>query len=186
MRKGLYAAIAALAAGFVLAAPPAWAQVTVSDAWVRGTVPSQRVTGAFMKVEAAKGGAIVGASSPVAGVVELHEMRLEQDVARMRRIDRIPLPEAGTLELRPGGYHLMLIDVKEPLKANDAVPITLRVEQPDGSVQEIEVQAEVRPLGGGAQGHGDHGEAHGHGHGHGHGDAHGHGHGHGDTHGHHH
>ena len=93
--------------------------------------------------------------------------------------------DIDVLDLRPWLGHLMLIDVKEPLKANDAVPITLRVEQPDGSVQEIEVQAEVRPLGGGAQGHGDHGEAHGHGHGHGHGDAHGHGHGHGDTHGHH-
>lgn len=141
---------------------PAWAEVAVSDAWVRGTVPSQKVTGAFFTVQSAKGGAIVGAASPVSERVELHEMRMEGDVARMRQIDTLPLPAGRPLELRPGGYHLMLMGLKQPLAAGDQVPLRLEIDPGDGQLQVIEVQATVQALGAAAhESHGHH-EHHGH------------------------
>src|SRR5690606_6173421 len=130
-----------------------WAEVTVSEAWGRGTVPSQKVTGGFFTIESAKGGAIVGAESPAAARVELHEMRMEGDVARMRRVERLPLPAGKPLELRPGGYHLMLIDLKQPLADGDSIPLQLRVDSGKGQVETIDVRATVRGLGGGVSTH---------------------------------
>ena len=154
--KNILRALALAALGF--AAAPAWAQVVVTDAWVRGTVPSQTVTGAFMKLNSAKDAAVVGVTSPAAGTVEIHEMRMENDVARMRHINRLPLSAGQTVELRPGGYHLMLIDLKQALKAGDSVPLTLKVEQRDGSVQRIVVEASVHALGSIQHDHDSHGK----------------------------
>ena len=154
--KNTLRALALTAFGFVVVAP-AWSQVTVTDAWVRGTVPSQTVTGAFMNLHSAKDAAVVSVESPAAGTVEIHEMRMENDVARMRHINRLPLSAGQTVELRPGGYHLMLIDLKQALKAGDSVPLTLKIEQRDGSVQKIAVEASVRALGSVQHGHDSHG-----------------------------
>jgi len=156
MSRTLRRALAcALIAGF---AAPAWAQVTVDNVWVRGTVPSQKVTGGFLTIRSTHGGALVGADSPVSAHVEVHEMRMEGEVARMRRIERLPLPAGEPLELRPGGYHLMLMDLKQPLKAGDKVPLRLEIDAGDGKVQTIEVEAVVRGLGTDAPAHG-HGHA---------------------------
>ncbi|HEY9397408.1 MAG TPA: copper chaperone PCu(A)C [Burkholderiales bacterium] len=154
--KNTLRALALTAFGFVVVAP-AWSQVTVTDAWVRGTVPSQTVTGAFMNLHSAKDAAVVSVESPAAGTVEIHEMRMENDVARMRHTNRLPLSAGQTVELRPGGYHLMLIDLKQALKAGDSVPLTLKIEQRDGSVQKIAVEASVRALGSVQHGHDSHG-----------------------------
>ncbi len=156
VKKSKSHALALAAFGFVVVAP-AWSQVTVTDAWVRGTVPSQTVTGAFMKLHSAKDAAVVSAESPAAGTVEMHEMRMENDVARMRHIDRLPLSAGETVELRPGGYHLMLIDLKQALKTGDRVPLTLKIEQSDGSVRQLAVEASVRALGSARHDHGSHG-----------------------------
>jgi copper(I)-binding protein len=138
-----------LAAAFALAAAaaPAWAQVSVSQPWVRGTVQGQKATGAFMELRSAEGAALVGAESPVAGVVEIHEMRMEGNVMRMRAIPKLDLPPGQAVELKPGGYHVMLMDLKQPMKKGDTVPIKLKVQGKDGKLQEIEVKAEVRDLG---------------------------------------
>jgi len=136
-----------IALSFSLAAASltAFAQVTVTDPWVRGTVPSQMATGAFMKITAAKTARLVGASSPVAGVVEVHEMAMENNVMRMRAVESLDLPAGRSIELKPGGYHVMLMDLTRELKPGETVPVTLVIEQ-DGKRQNVEVKAVVRAL----------------------------------------
>jgi copper(I)-binding protein len=86
-------------------------------------------------------------------VVEIHEMRMENNVMRMRAIPKLELPAGQAVDLKPGGYHVMLMDLKQPLKKGDTVPITLSVQGKDGKTQEIEVKAEVRELGAAAPKH---------------------------------
>jgi copper(I)-binding protein len=137
----LYRTLAA--AAFAAVSFAASAQVTITEPWVRGTVASQMATGAFMKITAATPAKLVGATSPVAGVVEVHEMAIVNDVMRMRAVDALDLPAGRTVELKPGGYHVMLMDLKRDLKEGETVPVTLTVEQ-GGKRQSIEVKAVVR------------------------------------------
>lgn len=138
---------ALVAAALTLAAAPfAAAQVTVADAWVRAVVPGQMATGAFMRVTAATDAALVGAASPAARIVEIHEMKMDGGVMKMSAIDRLPLPAGKAVDLKPGGYHVMLMDLAQPLKAGDTVPITLTVVDKAGKAQKVEVRAGVRPL----------------------------------------
>lgn len=128
------------------------AQVTVSDPWVRATVATQKASGAFMKLTSARDARLVEARSPVAGVVEIHEMALENNVMRMRAIRGVDLPAGKPVELKPGGYHVMLMDLKGTLNAGETVPVTLVFEGPDGKRETVEVQAPVRPLAAGHHG----------------------------------
>jgi copper(I)-binding protein len=150
MRKSFVAA--GFAAAFVVGAP-AWGQVTVSEPWVRGTVQGQKATGAFMQLKSADGGVLIAAESPVAGIVEIHEMRMEGNVMKMRAIPKLELAAGRVVELKPGGYHVMLMDLKQPLKKGDTVPITLKIQGKDGKSQDVEVKAEVRELGAAAPKH---------------------------------
>jgi len=124
----------------------AHAQVTVKDAWVRATVPQQKATGAFMQLNAAKDSKLVAASSPVTPVVEVHEMTMQDSVMKMRQIPGLDLPAGKTVELKPGGYHVMLMDLKQPMKEGDTVPLTLVFEGKDGKRESVEVKAAVRAL----------------------------------------
>lgn len=135
-----------LAAALAGAGTAAQAQVSVSGAWVRGTVQGQTATGAFMQLRSADGATLIGADSPAAGIVEIHEMRMEGNTMRMRGVEKLELPPGQTVELKPGGYHVMLMDLKAPLKKGDTVPIRLKVRGKSGQPQEIEVKAEVREL----------------------------------------
>jgi copper(I)-binding protein len=128
------------------ASSPGLAQVKVSDAWVRASVPQQKATGAFMRITAAQNMRLVEASSPVAGVVEIHEMRMDNQVMKMRAVTAVELPAGKTIELQPGGYHVMLMELKQTLKAGESVPIALVVETADKKRERIAVQATVRPL----------------------------------------
>ncbi|MFO1308588.1 MAG: copper chaperone PCu(A)C [Burkholderiales bacterium] len=119
-------------AAALAAAPAALAQVAVSDAWVRGTVAGQKATGAFMQLKADADVSLVGASSPVAGIVEIHEMKMDAGVMRMSAISALPLPAGKAVELKPGGYHVMLMALKAPLKEGDTVPVTLTFKDKDG------------------------------------------------------
>jgi periplasmic copper chaperone A len=141
-----------LAAAVALAAAPvlSFAQVAVGDPWVRATVPQQQASGAFMTLTAPQGARLVGASSPVAGVVEVHEMKREGDVMRMRAIDGLDLPAGRAVKLEPGGYHVMLMSLKQTLNAGETVPLTLIFESADRSRQTVEVKAPVRSLATGA------------------------------------
>ena len=140
-----------LAATAVLAAALAWtpsalAQVTVADAWVRGTVTGQKATGAFMQLKSPADVALVAASSPVAKIVEIHEMKMEGGMMKMNAMDRLALPAGKAVDLKPGGYHVMLMDLVKPLKDGDTVPLQLTFEDKAGKKQTVEVKALVRPL----------------------------------------
>jgi periplasmic copper chaperone A len=127
----------------------AWAQtaVKVEDAWVRGTVATQKASGAFMKLTASAPMRLVGVSSPVAGVVEIHEMAMDKDIMVMRETQGIDLPAGRAVELKPGGYHVMLMDLKQPLKAGESVALTLSFEDAAKKRFTQDVQAAVVPLG---------------------------------------
>ena len=125
----------------------AQAQTTVKEPWARATVAQQKASGAFMQLQSAKGGKLLSASSPVAGVVEIHEMAMEGNVMKMRAVPSLDLPAGKTVDLKPGGYHVMLMDLKKPLAAGDTVPLTLVVESA-GQRETVEVKVTVRPLSG--------------------------------------
>jgi copper(I)-binding protein len=122
------------------------AGVTVKEPWARGTVVGQTASGAFMELTASENAALLEASSPVAGVVEVHEMSLDNGVMKMRAVPRLDLPAGKPVTLRPGGYHIMLMDLKKQLKKGESVPLTLRIEGKDKKLSTIEVKAEVREL----------------------------------------
>jgi copper(I)-binding protein len=124
----------------------AQAQTTVKDPWVRGTVANQKATGMFAQLVSANGGKLVSAASPVAGVVEIHEMAMDGSVMKMRAVSAIELPAGKPVDLKPGGYHVMLMDLKKDLKPGDTVPVTLVVEGADKKRETIEVKATVKPL----------------------------------------
>lgn len=115
------------------------APVKVEAAWVRATVQGQQGTGAFMNLTAPEGARLVGVSSPVAGVAELHEMKMEGDVMRMRAISALDLPAGQTVQLKPGSYHLMLMDLKRPLAKDSTVPVTLRFQNAKGVESKLEL-----------------------------------------------
>ena len=132
-----------LAAGVVLAAV-AHAQVTVDKPWVRTTVAQQTTTGAFMTITSAQGGKLVSASSPIAASVEVHEMKMEGDVMKMRPVDALPLPAGKPVDLKSGSYHIMMMGLKAPVKAGDVVPIKLVVEDAKGKRETVDVKATAR------------------------------------------
>jgi periplasmic copper chaperone A len=126
------------------------AQTTIKDPWVRGTVAGQKATGMFGQITSTAGGKLVSASSPVANVVEIHEMAMDGNVMKMRAVASVDLPAGRPMELKPGGYHIMLMDLKKDLKAGDTVPVTLVVEGADKKRETVEVRATVKAL---AEGH---------------------------------
>ena len=143
----------AMATLCVAASTPAWSQTVVKDPWVRGTVAQQKATCAFMQITSTQGGRLLSAASPVAGVVEVHEMKMDGSVMKMGAIPSLDLPAGKNVELKPGGYHVMLMDLKKELKAGDTVPLTLVVEGKDGKKESLEIKAPVRALGAPAMGH---------------------------------
>lgn len=118
--------------------------VTVTDAWARATVQGQKATGAFMKITAKDNAKLVGVSSPVAGVAEIHEMKMDKDVMRMNALPNgLDLPAGKAVELKPGGYHVMLMDLKAPLAKDSTVPVTLMFEDVKGVKSKVELKVQV-------------------------------------------
>jgi periplasmic copper chaperone A len=139
--------------------------VDVQDAWVRPTVAGQLGTGAFMTLTAKAGTRLVGVSTPVAGIAEVHEMKLEGDVMKMRAIAGLDLPAGKAVALTPGGYHLMLMDLKAPLLKDTTVDLTMQFKDAKGVATQQVVKLAVgrapvgaaAPVPGGHAGHGGHG-----------------------------
>ena len=129
-----------------LAAASVQAQVTVTNAWVRATVPQQKATGAFMQLNAAKDTSLVSISSSVSAAAEVHEMSVENDVMKMRQVPALALPAGKTVALQPGGFHVMLLDLKQPARAGDTVLLTLVFAGKDGKRETLQVKAPVRAL----------------------------------------
>jgi copper(I)-binding protein len=135
---------------FLATAAVAQAQVTITDAWVRGTVPMQQASGAFMQLSAEKDTRLIAAKSAMANVVEIHEMVMDNNIMKMRQIPGLDIVPGRVLALKPGGYHVMLIELKQQLKGGDVVPITLVFEDTATKKQFTqEVQAPVTALGAG-------------------------------------
>lgn len=130
----------------ILAAASAFAQTQVSDAWIRATVPHQTATGAFMQLTTQRDSRLVGARSPAAAVVEIHEMSMDNNVMRMRPVDGLDLPAGKAVELKPGGYHIMLTGLKAQVKEGERVPLTLLIEGKGGERQKVELQVPVKAL----------------------------------------
>ncbi len=137
-----------LSTALIALSASAWAQssVEVKEPWVRATVAQQKATGAFMQLTAKADSKLVEAKSPVAGVVEIHEMAMDNNVMKMRQIPGLALPAGKAVELKPGGYHVMLLDLKGQVKEGDVVPVTLVFEGKDGKRESVEVKAPVKPL----------------------------------------
>lgn len=120
--------------------------VEVKDAWIRTTVQGQQGTGAFMNITAKDGAKLVGASSPVAGVVEVHEMKMEGDVMKMHAVPSLDLPAGQTVQLKPGGYHVMMMDLKQTLPKGSTVPLTLRFKDAKGAESQVELKVPVSTM----------------------------------------
>jgi copper(I)-binding protein len=138
-----------IAAAFTsVCAVSAFAQnVAVTDAWVRATVQGQKATGAFMKITSKDQTKLVTASSPAAGIVEIHEMKMDKDVMKMAALPSgLELPAGKTVELKPGGYHVMLMDLKAPLAADSTVPVTLTFEDAKGNKITQELKMPVKAM----------------------------------------
>lgn len=138
MKTKVIAALLVLSAGAVFAQT-----VEVKDAWVRAAVPGQSGTGAFMSITAKDGARLVGASSPVAGVAEVHEMKMEGDIMRMRAVPALDLPAGTTVQLKPGGYHLMLMELRQALPKGSTVPLTLTFKDAKGQESKVELKLPV-------------------------------------------
>ena len=138
MKTKVIAALWALSAGLVYAQT-----VDVKDAWVRAAVPGQSGTGAFMSITARDGAKLVGVSSPVAGVAEVHEMKMDNDVMRMRAVPALDLPAGKTGALKPGGYHVMLMELKQALPQGSTVPLTLILRDAKGQESKVELKLPV-------------------------------------------
>jgi copper(I)-binding protein len=122
-------------------------QVQVTDAWVRATVAGQQATGAFMNVQSAVPLKLVMVRSPLAAAAAIHMMQVDDaGVKRMRPIAWLDLPAGQVTQLKPGGYHIMLTELKTPAKAGERAVLTLVLEDATRQRQEIEVQAEIRAL----------------------------------------
>jgi copper(I)-binding protein len=148
MKLQMIATILAVAAGAVSAQT-----VEVKDAWVRPSVAGQTATGAFMTLTAKDGARLMSIASPVSGVVEVHEMKMDGDVMRMRAVQGgLVLPAGEAVQLKPGAYHAMLMDLKQPLLKGSTIPMTLVFKNAKGQESKIALTVPVAmtPPAGGA------------------------------------
>lgn len=122
--------------------------IEVKDAWVRGTVPAQKGTGAFMEITAKSAVRLVGAASAVAGTVEIHNMTMTNGVMKMFQVEGIDVPAGKTIKLAPGGYHVMIMGLKQQMKPGDKVPLDLLIETADKKRETVSLQVEVRDIAG--------------------------------------
>ena len=124
--------------------------IKIENAYVRATAPGQPAAGAFMKIEnSGTADQLVSASSPAAGEVQLHQMSMEGNVMKMGQVKDIAVPANGSVDLKPGGYHIMLMNIKAPLKVGETVPVKLKF----AKAGEVEVKLPVNAVGSGMNMH---------------------------------
>lgn len=146
-------------AALLFAAVAAHAQVEVSDAWARATGQGQKATGVFMNLTAKKATRLVGVKTDLTSVAEVHEMKMEKDVMKMQAVKSLDLPAGQTVSLKPGSFHVMLMDLKAPVAEDSHVVLTLLFEDAAGvkTQQEVHAVAKKAPMGGAdKQKHGEH------------------------------
>ncbi|MBI3902619.1 MAG: copper chaperone PCu(A)C [Nitrosomonadales bacterium] len=146
MRSLITFAASMLFTASVMAADPG---VSVDEAWLRATMPGQDSGSMQFSVTSRKAAKLVAISTPAAGAVEIHSMVHEDGKMKMRAVESLALPAGKQVSLRSSGNHVMLLNLKHPLKAGDSVPFTLTVQYADNSKATVEAKAEVRPMGAG-------------------------------------
>jgi copper(I)-binding protein len=121
------------------------AQLEIENAWSRATPPGAKVAAGYLTIrnQSAAADRLLGASSPVATRVETHVTQKQGEVLRMREVKSYDVPAKGSFELKPGGAHLMLVDLKRPFKAGDRIPLVLHFQ----NAGEIKTDLEVKALG---------------------------------------
>jgi len=122
-----------------------FSQIEISDAWSRATPPGAKVAAGYLTIrnKSAAVDRLVGASSPAAARVETHVTEKQGEVMRMREVKGYEVPAKGSFELKPGGSHLMLVDIKRPLKEGEKISIVLRFQ----NAGEIKADFDVKALG---------------------------------------
>lgn len=160
MIRPMFAAV--LLAAATLAAP-AFAQsppepIQVVRPWARATAPNARAGGAFMTItNRVAADRLVSASSPVAASVEVHRTVEENGVMKMLAVPALDLPTGQTVTLAPGGYHIMLMGLKQQLKAGESFPMTLTFAKAPAMTVTVTVEAAGAAAAGGHGAHGAHG-----------------------------
>jgi len=150
-QKGWLLSIALMAfAASIQAQEAKVGSIKIENAYVRATAPGQPAAGAFMKIDnSGAADQLLSASSPAAGEVQLHQMSMEGNVMKMGQVKDIAVPANGSVDLKPGGYHIMLMNIKAPLKAGDTVPVKLKF----AKAGEVEVKLPVNAVGSGMNMH---------------------------------
>ena len=115
----------------MLVSGSALGQVSIDKPWARATAPGSKVAAGYMVLQnkAAAADRLVAASSPAAARVELHVHIHEGGVMKMREVPAYDVPAGGSFELKPGGAHLMFMDIKRPFKEGEKVPVKLKFEK---------------------------------------------------------
>ena len=139
-------AIVAWCIGLTLMAS-AQAQVIVTEAWIRATVAQAKAGGASMRLTSAQDARLLEVRSRVAGSIQIHQMEMDGQMMKMHVVPSLELPAGKTIDLAPGGYHLMLLDLKQQLKQGDNVPMTLVVQNKNKEMLEINIEVPVKALG---------------------------------------
>jgi len=122
--------------------------IAVSDAWTRASAPGQKVAGVYFRITSSFEARLVGVETALTRVSELHYMTMDEGVMRMRQVASVDLPAGKAVSFKPGGYHVMLFDLQEPLKAGEQIAIDLLVEDEGGEQSRVPVTVDVRNLDG--------------------------------------
>lgn len=128
------------------------APAAVDGAWARASVQGQTSSGAFMRITASEPLRLLRAETPAAGHAEVHEMKMDGGVMKMRALPELDLPAGKAVELKPGGYHIMLMDLKAPLAKDTQLPLTLVFKDAKGEEHRMELQVPVATMPPGAHG----------------------------------
>ena len=128
----------------VPSAAPAADAIRVIDPWARATVPGQKVGAVYLEIVSPREARLTGVASPVAGAAEMHSMTMDGGTMKMHAVEALDLPAGRPVKLAPGGYHVMLFDLKKPLVAGAKVPLTLVIEDASKRTHKIAVTAIVR------------------------------------------
>jgi len=118
--------------------------VKISDAWVRASAPGQEVGAAYLNLQSGIDTVLTKVESPVAGSVEIHSMTMDNGVMKMRMLENLPLTAGKLIKLEPGGFHLMLFDLKKPLKAEEKISFVLYFKDSSGKTNNIKIEMPVK------------------------------------------
>ena len=106
-------------------------KVIISDAWIKATIPGASVSAAYMRIQSPTALKLVKVEGAIAADIQMHDMRMNEGVMEMNTLPSIDIAARQTVELKPGGKHVMLMKVAKPIKSGDKVPLTLTFEGTD-------------------------------------------------------